>query len=203
MLIFGLSNHIHIFFVALFPQDPKILISLYNSALDHIELCARNSKLSDLSWPIPELSSGDKTPHSTLLPSYWNDQDYVDRIGKSIDGLKLPNIKHPGDQNQSWSEVVQIVFDYFDQHLRRSYCDCSEAVSRLRKCLTKSYHRFERQSFLNESSFHETLGNRLWELLPWVNLVQIFIDYRYGVNLDTFFRQHYPLWVFSFLDSLP
>ena len=103
----------------------------------------------------------------------------MDRIGTALTNLKLPAIKHPGNQDDlSWSELVQGVFDYFDRHLRRGYSDCSEAVSRLRKCLLKSYRRFERHATLDESSFQEGFSQNLWDLLPWVNLIQIFIDYR-------------------------
>ena len=66
------------------------LISLYNSALDHLMDTAVDVSLQEISWPAQEFA-GQRV--ESEIPPNWNESQYINNLVTEIAKLKLPEFE--------------------------------------------------------------------------------------------------------------
>ena len=74
---------------------PGAMIKYFNDIIDHLALVVKDPKLEQISWPIPELK---RLVLDEEVPSYWNDDPYLDHVQTWIKNLKLPPFVNDLDQ---------------------------------------------------------------------------------------------------------
>ena len=67
--------------------QPEAMVKYYNDMIDHLALAVKDPELSQISWPVPELK---RLVIDEEVPSYWNDDPYLDHVEAWIKNLKLP-----------------------------------------------------------------------------------------------------------------
>lgn len=137
---------------------PSALVALHNEALTHFKRVLRSPTLKDLSWPIPELDCFG-------LPSYWNDEMYLDVLSGLLDNLVLPSMAFPS--TDTWQDQVDQVMQYFKLIIKPSSPANSRFYFRLRRCMNHAHDTAEK-SFLDENKTPK---------IPWPEIFSTFIAY--------------------------
>ena len=138
-------------------QHPNILINLFNSAIEHIIERIDNEELKDISWPIPEFKRNSLVYGSgEVIPSYWNEVAYIEKVNETLKGALLPNISEQAVKTSSWIEQKKLIESYIAQLLRKHY-DATILKSEIKEIFTDQR---------NESLF------------PWTDLIAAIVKYR-------------------------
>ncbi|TRY78583.1 hypothetical protein TCAL_08141 [Tigriopus californicus] len=142
-------------------QEPNLLMSLFNSALDHLVRSLCQLELTEISWPPPEIHNSFEQP----IPSYWNDSIYIDAISQTLKALRLPEIRI-SDVALSWEERCHEIYSYVQKQAPPSGLTASHSV--LKRRLLRHYRQFH---FENIEAFE--FGP---DLMPWVEVVHTLIQ---------------------------
>ena len=138
-------------------QHPNILINLFNSAIEHIIERINNENLKEISWPIPEFKRSSLVYGSgEVIPSYWNEVAYIEKVIETLKGALLPNISEQAVKISSRIEQKKLIESYIAQLLRKHY-DATILKSEVKELLTDQR---------NESLF------------PWTDLIAAIVKYR-------------------------
>jgi hypothetical protein len=157
-------------------QHPNTLISLFNSSIDHLIKVASNPVLQEVSWPIPELKSYTQVYGcGEVVPSYWNEAAYTDKVCETLKMLSLPQFNKTLKNAASKQDQHRAIEDYFSQ-LVRSYCDSTIAMSDIKHILNRTYEMNAshiRSSLRQGESYEHNAPS-----LPWTDLVVTMANYR-------------------------
>ncbi|TRY78700.1 hypothetical protein TCAL_14428 [Tigriopus californicus] len=142
-------------------QEPNLLMSLFNSALDHLVRSLCQLELTEISWPPPEIHNSFEQP----IPSYWNDSIYIDAISQTLKALRTPR-----DKNirccSFLEERCHEIYSYVQKQAPPSGLTASHSV--LKRRLLRHYRQFH---FENIEAFE--FGP---DLMPWVEVVHTLIQ---------------------------
>ena len=149
-------------------QDPNLLVTLYNSTVDHLIRVIKNKELAKISWPIPEFKS------KNLLPNYWNDENYIGSVIESLKMLYLPFF--PGlSRLQTWTEAVESIKRYFEK-IRRSYIQFTPvSEAKINRYLKASLNDLKARA---SARYNVDLDEVCPELIPWSDIVLTCAEYK-------------------------
>jgi len=153
----------------LLDRPPQDLISLYNSALDHLSDTVRDTTLQDISWPAYEFGIHQLTQD---IPADWNESPYINKLVEVINKLKLPELViYEAD---TWKNLVEQVLVYLDK-IAVSHVDNYITASAIKRSLARCYRGFVNRCLSlwgGEESCPPV------EALPWTDIVHSCISYR-------------------------
>ena len=146
-------------------REPEDLITLYNSALDHLMDVLKDPHLPDLCFP-----------HE---PSCATSLEDINNIVDQVEMLRLPELLV--HDSTTWKNIVDQVLVYLD----RIYVageDASVTVSSVKSALARSYRSYNSKCqtkimFSPEENF-AVGGIPPVELLPWTDIVHAYATYK-------------------------
>jgi len=145
------------------------LISLYNSALDHLVETAVDESLQEISWPAQEFS-GHRL--ESEIPLNWNDSQYINNLVADIERLKLPELEVY--ETNTWKNLVEQVLVYLDNILVPEV-DSSIVVSSINRSMGRCYRNFLSRCTSQWGGLESVPPP---EVLPWTDIVHSCIMYQ-------------------------
>ncbi|XP_005095086.1 germinal-center associated nuclear protein [Aplysia californica] len=92
-------------------QSPNVLVSLYNTVIEHTAMVCASSSLTDLSWPSPEFDSSASLALGEPLSS-WNSESHLSDLYELVSRLRLPVFRYQDLEAQDWTSVCQDVWNF-------------------------------------------------------------------------------------------
>lgn len=145
------------------------LISLYNSALDHLIDTAVDVSLQEISWPAQEFA-GQRV--ESEIPPNWNESQYINNLVTEIEKLKLPEFDVY--ETNTWRNLVEQVLVYLDK-IAVSGVDSSVVASNMTRSLGRCYRTFLSRCTSQWGGVESVPPP---EVLPWTDIVHSCILYQ-------------------------
>uniref|UniRef100_A0A8C3DR68 Germinal-center associated nuclear protein n=1 Tax=Corvus moneduloides TaxID=1196302 RepID=A0A8C3DR68_CORMO len=151
------------------PQEPGVIIELYNSVLQFLSDVASSEHLCDLSWPVTEFS---EAGGNKVLPHLqWNMPDHLAWLKKAVLSFQIPYLDLP-PLRAPWRPVCHMIFQYVSQIASSSHTQ-PLIQSQVENLLRKTYQNWKTRTTGNSDEDGPSVDE-----IPWDCILAVCIDHK-------------------------